>query len=112
MPVITITGLIGSGAPELGSEISRKLGLDYVDRLILGTAARHLGATVEALHQREERLPTRGERFSAMLQRLLEPRLLSLKWQKSVIKSHLLRLRLRRRLGHLLRRLIKSGLLR
>jgi cytidylate kinase len=43
-----------------------------VDRLILTNAARHAGATVEALHQREQRPPTRGERFSGLLQRILD----------------------------------------
>jgi len=72
MSVITMGGLAGGGSRLLGPMVAEKLEADYVDRLILGTAARHLGATVEALHQREERLPTRGERFSAMLQRILE----------------------------------------
>ena len=52
--------------------VAERLGADYVDRLILARTARHVGATVEALHQREERPPTRGERFSAVLQRILE----------------------------------------
>ena len=72
MAVVTMGGLAGGGSRLLGPMVAERLGADYVDRLILGTAARHVGATVEALHQREERPPTRGERFSAMLQRVLE----------------------------------------
>ena len=72
MAVVTIGGLGGGGGRLLGPVVAQRLGADYVDRLILTGAARHIGATVEALHQREERPPTRGERFSGMLQRVLE----------------------------------------
>ena len=72
MSVITLGGLSGGGARLLGPMVAEKLGADYVDRLILTDVARQVGATVEALHQREERPPTRGERFSRVLQRILE----------------------------------------
>ena len=72
MAVVTIGGLGGGGGRLLGPVVAERLGADYVDRLILTSAARHIGATVEALHQREERPPTRGERVSGMLQRVLE----------------------------------------
>ena len=65
-------GLSGGGGRKLGPLVAQKLGADYVDRLILTDVARHAGATVQALHQREERPPTRGERFSRILQRILE----------------------------------------
>ena len=72
MAVITMGGLSGGGARALGPLVAEKIGADYVDRLILADVARHVGATVEALHQREERPPTRGERFTRILQRILE----------------------------------------
>ncbi len=72
MSVVTFGSLAGAGARSLGPIVAQRLGLDYVDRLILTNVARHVGATVEALHQREERPPTRGERFSRLLQRILE----------------------------------------
>ena len=72
MPVVTMGGLAGGGARILGPLVAQRLQADYVDRLILAEVARHVGATVEALHQREERPPTRGERFSRILQRILE----------------------------------------
>ena len=72
MSIVTLSGLTGGGARRLGPGIARRLGADYVDRLILTDAARHVGATVAALHEREERPPTRGERFTGMLQRILE----------------------------------------
>ena len=72
MAVITMGGLSGGGARDLGPMVAKNIGADYVDRLILADVARHVGATVQALHQREERPPTRGERFSRILQRILE----------------------------------------
>ena len=72
MSVITIGGQTGGGGRLLGPEVARELGADYVDRLILTTAARQMGATVEALHQVEERIPTPAQRFTGFLQRVLE----------------------------------------
>ena len=72
MSVVVMGGLTGGGGRLLGPVVAQRLGSDYVDRLILTDAARHVGATVEALHQREERPPSRGERFAALLQRILK----------------------------------------
>jgi cytidylate kinase len=72
MAVIAMGGLSGGGARTVGPAVANNLGTDYVDRLILADVAKQLGATVEALHQKEERPPTRGERFSRFLQRVLE----------------------------------------
>ena len=72
MAVVTMAGQTGAGGRLLGPRVAERLGADYVDRLILTNAARSVGATVEALQQREERPPTRAERFSGLLQRILE----------------------------------------
>ena len=72
MTVVTVAGLSGAGPRSLGPLVAQRLEADYVDRLILTNVARQVGATVEALHEREERPPTRGERFSRVLQRVLE----------------------------------------
>jgi cytidylate kinase len=41
MPVITIRGQMGSGAPEIGKRLADRLHIDYVDReIIAGVAAR------------------------------------------------------------------------
>lgn len=72
MAVVTMAGQTGAGGRLLGHRVAECLGADYVDRLILTNAARSVGATVEALQQREERPPTRAERFSGLLQRILE----------------------------------------
>lgn len=72
MPVITITGLIGSGAPEVGTEVSRQLGIDYVDRLILAEAARKMGTTVAVLAERTERPPRLSDRVAGFVRTVLE----------------------------------------
>lgn len=72
MAVIALGGQTGGGARLLGPLVAQKLNADYVDRMILQHAARDLGATVGALHQKEERPPTKGERFGRSLQGLIE----------------------------------------
>ena len=72
MTVVALGGQTGGGARLLGPAIAQSLGANYVDRLILQAAAQHLGATVAALHQKEERLPTKGERFGRFLQTVME----------------------------------------
>ena len=72
MPVITITGLIGSGAIEVGTEVSRSLGIDYVDRMILAEAAKKIGTTVAAVSARTERPPTLGDRVAGFVRNVLE----------------------------------------
>ena len=53
MSVVAMSGLTGGGARVLGPLVAERLDADYVDRLILINAARHVGATVEALAERE-----------------------------------------------------------
>ncbi len=72
MSVITLGGMSGGGARSLGPMIAEKLGADYVDRIFLSNVAKELGATVDALQQREERPPTRTERWLRLVQRILE----------------------------------------
>lgn len=72
MAVVTLGGLTGGGGRLLGPKLAERLDADYVDRLILTNTARHAGATVEAMHQREQRPPTRSERFSGLFQRILD----------------------------------------
>jgi len=72
MYAITLGGMSGGGARNIGPLVAQKLEADYVDRIFLSNIAKDLGATVEALHQREEKLPTRSEKWTRILQRLLE----------------------------------------
>ena len=71
MAVIALSGLSGGGARSLGPKIANKIGADYIDRLILSRVGRDVGATVEALNQREQRPPNLDERFSRVVQRIL-----------------------------------------
>jgi len=72
MYTITLGGMSGGGARDIGPIVAQKLKADYVDRIFLSNVAKDVGATVEALHQREERLPTRSEKWIHVIQRLLE----------------------------------------
>ncbi len=72
MPLITINGQIGSGGPEIGALVAQRLEIDYVDRMILAEAADRLGATVEAVEEREQRPLTRTDRIARFLQNALE----------------------------------------
>ena len=71
MAVVTIDGQIG-GPRQIGPNIARLLGVDYVDRLILAEAARRLSATIEVLAEREERVPRLIERIGRLLERAME----------------------------------------
>ncbi|MBI2847276.1 MAG: cytidylate kinase-like family protein [Chloroflexi bacterium] len=72
MPVITITGLAGSGAPETGKEVARILGIDYVDRELLAEASQRIGAPLEALEKRDMKVVKARERVAKLLQTFLE----------------------------------------
>ena len=77
MPVITINSPHGSGAIEVGHMVARMLGLDYVDRLVLGEAAKRIGATLEAVEEKEQRLVLLRDRIARFIQRTLERSALS-----------------------------------
>ena len=72
MYTITLGGMSGGGARDIGPIVAQKLKADYVDRIFLSNIAKDVGATVEALHQIEEKLPTRSEKWIHVVQRLLE----------------------------------------
>jgi len=72
MPVVTISGTLGSGARDIGRLAAAGLGIDYVDREILVEAARALGVSVEAVESFDERGMSRGDRLAALLRRVLE----------------------------------------
>ena len=72
MYTITLGGMSGGGARDIGPIVAQKLKADYVDRIFLSNIAKDVGATVEALHQREEKLPSRSEKWIHVVQRLLE----------------------------------------
>ena len=79
MPIVAIGGLTGGGGRILGPLVAKRLHADYVDRLILTKASEKLGATVEALQNREESPESQSDRFMKFLQRIFDtPSLISL----------------------------------
>lgn len=53
MPVITIRGQMGSGAPEIGKLIAEKLGANYIDREIIAEVAHRLRWTKDGVEKKE-----------------------------------------------------------
>jgi len=72
MPVVTMSGAIGSGAREVGPLAAEILGVDYVAREIMVDAARRLGVSAEALAERDERSTGFRDRLANMLRTFLE----------------------------------------
>lgn len=72
MPIVTIQGQIASGGEVVGPMVARRLGADYVDRVILAEAGKRVGATEAALVEKEQRVPGLRERLAHLFQRALE----------------------------------------
>lgn len=72
MTIITVQGQIASGGEDLGPTVADRLGMDYVDRVILAKAGERVGATVEALEEKEQSIPSLGSRLGRLFQRALE----------------------------------------
>jgi cytidylate kinase len=53
MPLITIRGPLGSGAPDIGKIVAEKLHIDYIDREILGAVAARLDRREEDVKEKE-----------------------------------------------------------
>lgn len=61
--IVTISRQLGSGGAFIGQEVARSLGLRYVDREILGEAAKMLKEDPTVLARREERVSSFMENF-------------------------------------------------
>ncbi len=72
MPVVTVSGTMGSGAREVARLAADVLGIDYVDQEILVDAAQRLGVSARAVAQRDEYVRTFGERLASLLRTFLE----------------------------------------
>ena len=72
MPTITINGPIGAGGRLVGLEVSHRLNIDYIDRLILARASKLIGATVQTLTDKEQAVGGTLDRVSAFFQKVLE----------------------------------------
>lgn len=53
MTLITISGGLGAGSPEIGQAVAERLGIDYIDREVLAEAARHLALNPDVLETKE-----------------------------------------------------------
>jgi hypothetical protein len=69
MPVITIRGKFGSGAPEIGKAIAAKLGIDYIDREIIAQVATRLNLEEQEIVAKETPPWTLRGRIGEALQR-------------------------------------------
>jgi cytidylate kinase len=72
MPVVTMSGMMGSGAREVGPLAAEILGIDYVDQRIMVDAARRLGVSAEAIAERDQHCAGFRERLANMLRIFLE----------------------------------------
>ena len=79
MPVVTIEGYLGSGYQTIGRSVAEKLGIDFVDRVILSKIAKemdkHLAEIVDLQKKPEEKSFT--ERITDNLLKALEKSALS-----------------------------------
>jgi cytidylate kinase len=69
MPVITIRGKLGSGAPEIGKMMSEKLKWDYIDREILAQVATRLNLQENEIIAKEMPPVSLRERIEEALQK-------------------------------------------
>jgi len=72
MPIITVSGGLGSGAKDIAQAAAQALGLDYVDQEILVEAAQRLGVSVSAVERHDERPSSMGERIGSVLRTMME----------------------------------------
>jgi cytidylate kinase len=72
VPIITVSGQLGSGAREIAQAVAADLELDYVDQEILVEAARELGVSVSDVASRDERPSSMGERLAGVMRSLME----------------------------------------
>jgi cytidylate kinase len=69
MPIITIRGKIGSGAPEIGKKVADKLNIDYIDSKIIAEVAARLNLEEHEVIAKEMPPCTLRERIEEALQR-------------------------------------------
>jgi CMP/dCMP kinase len=69
MPVITIRGKLGAGAPEIGKMLSEKLNWDYIDREIIARVATRLNLQENEIIAKEMPPVSLRERIEEALQK-------------------------------------------
>ncbi len=63
MPVITISNQFGAGGPEIGRELARRMGLDYLDKEILHRVALEVNVSHEEVQEFEEEYHSKFRSF-------------------------------------------------
>ncbi len=71
MPVITIRGLTGSGASEIGREVARLIDGDYVDRQVIAEVAELLKRPEEQIEAKEQIPPGLFDRIVGPLRKII-----------------------------------------
>jgi cytidylate kinase len=69
MPIVTIRGRLGSGAPEVGKLVARLLHLDYIDREIINEVAARLNLEEQEVLRKEMPPARLQERIAEALAR-------------------------------------------
>ncbi len=72
MPLVTVSGKLGSGAREVGEAAARALGIDCVDQRLLVEAAQRCGVSTETVAEHEEQRASFRERLAEMMRVFLE----------------------------------------
>ncbi len=72
MPVVTVSGEMGSGAREVGRRVATLLGIDFVDQQLMVEAARRCGVPVGAVAEHDEKAATFRQRISSVINSFLE----------------------------------------
>jgi cytidylate kinase len=71
MAVVTISSEIGSGAPEIGRAVARRLSYRFIDREVITEAAHRYGLLEEKLADLDERKPSLFQRLDVETRRYL-----------------------------------------
>ncbi|MAU55810.1 MAG: hypothetical protein CL899_02570 [Dehalococcoidia bacterium] len=71
MPTIAFEGRHCSGQRDIGKIVARKLGFDYIDRIILADIAKKVGSTVEAVSKRQDKKPSIAAIFANGITQIL-----------------------------------------
>jgi cytidylate kinase len=71
MAIVTISHQMGTGGPEIGMALAKRLGYRYVDQELISDAARRYGLAEERLSHLDESKPSLFERFDVETRRYI-----------------------------------------
>src|SRR5712691_9500778 len=69
--IITVSHQMGTGGPEIGMALAKRLGYRYVDQDLISDAARRYGLLEEKLSHLDESKPSLFERFDVETRRYI-----------------------------------------